>query len=357
MACNSYPDDEHYIAVLKQEVTSIIKRLRKHACIALWCGGNELFNSWSGMTDQSLALRTINSLCLQYDKQTPFIATSPLFGMAHGNYIFKWEGKEVFNTINKSKNTAYSEFGMPGVSPLEVLTKIIPANELFPPKEDTAWQTHHALYSWDADSSTWLCQDILTDFFGKANSIEELIRQSQTIQSEGYKAIFEEARRQKPYCSMALNWCFNEPWPAAANTSLIAYPTIPKPALTAVKKSCRPICASARFSKFVWNAGEYFFTDIWLLNDSFKRIDSKTVIVKIQTENNEITILEWKTGIGDANQNIEGPTARFKLPDWNNIKSFKVAVEVTENPEYNSEYLLLYQPKRELVETTAKMNV
>lgn len=64
LACNNYPDDDHYLDVLQQESTAIVTRLRKHASLAIWCGGNELFNSWSGMTDQSLALRLLNSQCL-----------------------------------------------------------------------------------------------------------------------------------------------------------------------------------------------------------------------------------------------------------------------------------------------------
>ena len=61
-----------------------------------------------------------------------------------------------------------------------------------------------------------------------------LVANGQLLQCEGYKAIYEEARRQKPYCSMALNWCFNEPWPTAANNSIINWPNIPKPAFYAV---------------------------------------------------------------------------------------------------------------------------
>ena len=41
------------------------------------------------------------------------------------------DGTEVFENMNKSRFTAYTEFGMPGMSPVKVLKKIIPANELF----------------------------------------------------------------------------------------------------------------------------------------------------------------------------------------------------------------------------------
>ena len=77
LACNCYPDDPHYLATLEQEATAIIRRLRRHPSLAIWCGGNELFNNWSGMTDQSLALRLLNALCYRLSPEIPFNATSP----------------------------------------------------------------------------------------------------------------------------------------------------------------------------------------------------------------------------------------------------------------------------------------
>ena len=63
LSCNCYPDDPEYLAVLEREAAAIIRRLRRHPSLAVWCGGNELFNNWSGMTDQSLPLRLVYALC------------------------------------------------------------------------------------------------------------------------------------------------------------------------------------------------------------------------------------------------------------------------------------------------------
>ncbi|WP_296939342.1 glycoside hydrolase family 2 TIM barrel-domain containing protein [uncultured Dysgonomonas sp.] len=357
LACNEYPDDKHYLAVLKQEATSIIKRLRKHASLVLWCGGNELFNSWSGMTEQSLPLRLLDSLCWQYDRNTPFIMTSPLFGMAHGNYVFRWNGKDIFETINNSKNTAYTEFGIPGASSVDVLKSIITEEELFPPTEGSAWETHHAFNAWDADKNTWLCYNLLIEYMGEITSLAELVEYSQIIQSVGYKAIFEEARRQKPYCSVAMNWCYNEPWPTAANNSLISYPAIPKMALYAVRDSCRPFCVSARISKFIWFEDKDFFAEIWMLNDTFDTFDKHQVIVKLQSQEEEIEILQWTSSDINSNTNLPGPTVRFKLPRWNTI-FFKLIVEVVNYPEFSSEYTLLYKKKKTVDKSLTKaMNV
>ena len=114
----------------------------------------------------------------------------------------------------------------------------------------------------------WLPRDILDFYFEKAESLEALVRQTQWLQAEGYKAIYEEARRQKPYCSMALNWCYNEPWPTAANNSLVSYPAVPKKALHAVAESCRDVCLSLCIPRFDWKAGDEMALEPWVLNDA-----------------------------------------------------------------------------------------
>lgn len=356
LACNNYPDDAHYLSILKQESASIISRVRKHPSLAFWSGGNELFNSWSGMTDQSLPLRLLNSQCLELDPNSPFIPTSPLMGMAHGNYVFRdmQTKEEVFSNMARARYTAYTEFGMPAPASVEVLKTIIPKEELWPPKPGTSWESHHAHNAWVGN--TWLCQDIIEDYFGVSNTLEELVANGQLLQGEGYKCIYEESRRQKPYCAMAANWCYNEPWPTAANNSLLSYPAIPKPAFYAVKNACRPVLASAQFSKYKWMEGETFFADVWILNDLPKEVPAGKVKIKLVAGTSEIILLNWDFSAMKANVNQTGPTVRCQLPAWKTDR-FKVILEVEGHPEYNSEYTLAYQPRTvERVRTTPVMN-
>ena len=272
LACNLYDGEGEYLRVLDQESRSIIRRVRQHASLALWCGGNELFNAWSGMTDQSLALRLLNKNCYELDRDTPFIATAPLGGMGHGDYRFRDEhGRELFQIFAEARNTAYSEFGCPGPSAVDYLQTFIPESELFPPRPGTAWQTHHGLGAWEMDPGTWLCQAAIEHYFGPTQTLEQLVTRGQLMQAEGYKFIFEEARRQKPVCSMALNWCFNEPWPSAANNNLLSWPHRPKPAYYAVpSRACASRCWRARASRSsVGKQGDMAFeAEIWILNES-----------------------------------------------------------------------------------------
>ena len=341
LACNEYTDDVKYLNVLEQEARSIIHRVKQHACLALWSGGNELFNSWSGMTEQSLALRLLNSLCYQLDTHTPFIYTSPLYGIGHGHYVFYDSSidREVFQWMANAQNTAYTEYGVPGTANLEVLKSFIPENELFPPKQKTAWELHHAFGVWGDDR--WLEIPTLEKYFGKIQTLDELVKYSQLLQCEGLKFIYEEARRQKPFCSMALNWCYQEPWPSAANNSIINWPDVIKPAYRHVANACRPVLASVRIPKFEWKEGEDFTCDLFMLNDTYDRLTNEKVKVVIEYDGTEKELISWNCPAADGFRNVQGPLVQTKIPTMK-TNLFYLHVRVEGKPQYNSTYALLF---------------
>ena len=131
LACNNYEGTPAYLRVLDQESKSIISRVRRHASHVIWCGGNELFNNWSGMTEQSLALRLLNRNCFDMDPGTPFLMTSPVMGMGHGHYRFSSDGVEVYKWMSEAANTAYTEFGCPGPASADYLRGFIPPRRAF----------------------------------------------------------------------------------------------------------------------------------------------------------------------------------------------------------------------------------
>lgn len=294
LACNRYEGTPAYLKVLDQESKSIIRKLRGHACLVMWCGGNELFNNWSLMTNQDLALRLLNRNTYDLDPLRPFLMTSPIMGMGHGHYLFRDPmGNEVFQLFARSRCSAYTEFGCPGPASVETLKKIIPESELFPPRRGTSWVSHHAFDAWGADPGSWLMLHLIEDYFGACKSLEDVVNGGQLLQGEGYKCIFEESRRQKPTAAMALNWCFNEPWPTAANNSLVSWPHEPKRGLAQVARACRPVLASARIAKFRWKAGECFNPELWLLNDSPERVAAGRIDVSLENGAEKIPLLSW----------------------------------------------------------------
>ena len=139
---------------------------------------------------------------------------------------------------------------------------------------------------------------------------------------------------------MALIWCFNEPWPAAANNSLITWPNWPKPALRAAGDACRPVMASARNFKFKWKRDEEFSTQIWMLNDRHQELDAGVVRAILMSGKKVLELGSWEFESLTPNSNMEGPVMKTKLPRWSS-NGFILHLEVEGHPEYNSEYTFL----------------
>lgn len=355
LSCNLYPDSDGYLNVLEQEATSIIKRLRRHPSIVLWCGGNELFNSWSGMTDQAHALRLLNLLCYKYDRYTPFNMTSPLNGMAHGYYnnIFDDQsaflprlrddsltGADEFITVLTQRNaTAYTEFGSCGGASPEYVKKYITDGESFEncTPENSVWVSHHAFRAWNKTS--WLRKSEAEYYFGGYTDTEDLLRKTSMIQTVCYKTLFEEMRKQYPRCSMAINWDYNEPWPCAAGNSLVSWPAEPKPALESVGLALRPTIASIRAFKNRYVTGETLKAEVWMLNDSGDTIDPTEINVYLEIGGNRQAIATVSTDSLTPRSNSK--FGEFKIDISADIPSiFKIILEVPNHPEYSSEYTM-----------------
>ncbi len=347
LACNNYPDSPEYLDILQQEAVSMIRQLRGHPSIALWCGGNELFNAWSGMDDQSHALRLLNSLAFAEDKNTPFLPTAPVVGMGHGPYacVDTASGEDVLSLFSRSTHTAYTEFAVPGPAAVSTLKSFIPQDELWPPRIGTAWETHHgigALPSIAVDS--WLMHATIDSFFGTSQNLDELVAHGQILQSIGLQHIFEESRRQWPACSMAMNWCFNEPWPSAANNSLLSWPHEEKPALQAVAQACRASLLSARVRKLKWTTGEQFMCECFAINHSAETTDFGLVDLVLCIGAKEIPLLSWQAGALQAGTNKIGPHGSVCLPP-DTPKQFTLHIRSACNSDYNNSYTFFCEPK------------
>lgn len=346
LACNEYPDEDPYLAVLEREATSIVRRLRTHPCLTMWCGGNELFNSWSGMTEQHHALRLLDKVCYTEDRFTPFIMTSPLNGMAHGHYCnYDENEKEEFITmLVRSRNTAYTEFGCPGASdPAYIRQYISGENYADCTETNGAWTAHHAFGVWYIEA--WLRRPEVNYFFGGFTDTDDLCKKMQFIQTMCYRSYFEEMRKQWPHCAMALNWCFNEPWPTVANNSLLSWPAVPKPCYYSVRNALRPQLASLRIQRHLWWAGETFQGEVWLLNDSLAALNAESLQLFYALGDGEI--VPWGTlqiPEVQAQSNRLCGVISFPLPQ-DFAGQIHVYLTVKDHPEMNSEYTYLCRTK------------
>ena len=218
---------------------------------------------------------------------------------------------------------------------MDNLKKIIPPEELKTLAPTKAWVHHHAFGAWGP--TKWSCPETLEYYFGEVGDVETAVERTRFMQAEGYKAAFEEARRQWPYCSMAINWCFNEPWITAANNSLLEYPLKRKPAYYAVAQSLRPALASARIPKFDWVQGETFSAELWYLNDTDETV-RETVKAEIIIGGETFSLLSWDSGGVAARTAKYGPTVRMIIPETD---ADRITLKLTAGKNTSSEYTLL----------------
>ncbi len=355
LSCNLYPDTDDYLSVLKQEATTIIKRLRTHPCLAFWCGGNELFNSWSGLTCQSHPLRLLDSLCYEHDRFTPFNMTSPLHGVTHGSYLKVQfpdnerkkgdysHGEEFICALKRSKSTAYTEFGCNGSSPRDYILKYImdEENYLDCNENNEIWTAHHAFKAWT--ESSWLGIPEVVHFFGGYESVDDLVEKSIYLQDLCYKSMFEEMRRQAPLCSMAVNWDFNEPWPCAAGNSLVNWPAEPKSCLKTVGEALRPTILSLEAPRNRYLTGEILPGKIWMLNDSDDIQNECSANVYLIAGSDKKLIASVKTPKTDARTNSEGESFELLIKE-SLPERFSISIEC-DNAAMNSCYNFVHNTK------------
>ncbi|MGN0997978.1 MAG: glycoside hydrolase family 2 protein [Faecousia sp.] len=358
LACNNYPDDPDYLAVLEQEATAIVRRLRCHPCMALWCGGNELFNGWSGMTEQSHALRLLDAVCFREDPHTPFIMTSPVNGMGHGPYrcYDDQTGMEAITQFLHAHNTAYTEFGAPGMSSMQVLRTFLTDKELADcSPNNPVWTSHFGFWAAFASRDYWIRTSEVEHFFGGWTDVEDLCIKTRFLQAMTYQMVFEESRRQWPHCSMALNWCLNDVWPTAANNSLLDWPFTPKPAYEAVRQALRPQIPSLRVERCLWWDTECFQGELWILNDSLEALPAGQLQVSYRLDGAQIL---WGTLCFPElppQSNLSCGSIQFPMPKgFHGL--FSVRLELVGLPEGSSEYRLICRSK-ETVSTAGVMNI
>jgi beta-mannosidase len=342
LACLCYSEAPEYLALLEREARALVRRLRGRACLALWCGGNELLNGWSRMTDQHPALRLLNAITYAEDPQRPFLIAAPVMGMGHGDYRFRGDGgRECFAIMASARNTAYSEFGCGALSPVATLRRVIPTDQLWPARPGTAWETHGGIGAWDKRFDTWCGLETITHYWGATGTLDEAVERGQFLQAVGFRLMFEEARRQAPRCAMAVNWCFNEPWATAANNSVVAWPAEPKPALAAIGLACRPTCITAQVPQFAWPVDGAFEATLWLLHDTAGPRAAALVHARLDAGGTVIPLGTWVVPAGSGNQ--RGPTVRGSLPTGFRGR-FDLVLEVDGQPGQSSRYTFITSP-------------
>ncbi len=270
-----------------------IKRLRNHACVALWCGCNEDVFSWKLPNEQAMVsadtgaysdastdtaarrLRDdpqlytmmLRGLVSRHGHGVPYVESSPQSHDDAGNmpesgncHISCWkhglyesyvkppqagasilenyrEGRlqpERFRGHFEKVCSFNSEFCIQGPCDAHTLRRFLPPGHQWPP--DALWTYHiqrgHSDYP--HHEQTIMFGEAL---FGPVESLDDYVKHGQAVHAEMMRAEFESARRDRPNNGGTMMWMFNDCWPTS-NWSIIDYDRRPKPSYYAARRAC-----------------------------------------------------------------------------------------------------------------------
>ncbi|HOE66554.1 MAG TPA: glycoside hydrolase family 2 TIM barrel-domain containing protein [Candidatus Hydrogenedentes bacterium] len=275
MACTGYPHTDEFAAMISAEAEAVIKRLRNHTSLVIWCGDNEVSDSYADdgklPMPNRLTKETLPRALHRHDPYRPYLPSTPFlpqrgWSIDHTPDQHIWTGAPFDAPVYQMTSACFvSEIGALGVPDVTTLRRFLPENEIWPPRQDGAWAFHTGLHR--NDYLTWgsRVDDVLNrvcDLFGELpDSLEEFVLASQIAQAEFYKGFAENIRLRKWRASGVLFWVISEPWPQFSD-SLIDYYGRKKLVYHYLQRAYRPVCV------MVGQRGNHWHVPLVAANDT-----------------------------------------------------------------------------------------
>lgn len=223
---------------VRKEVRYQVARLRHHACLALWCGNNEMeyaWEYWEGYRDHSDALRqdylklfeeVIPEEVAREDDTVFYWPSSPSGGgqfkdlLTDGtgdcHYWEVWHGEKPFTDYENHNFRFCSEFGFQSFPELKTI-------ESFTLPEDRNIFTRVMESHQKNGVANGKILKYISDNFRYPSNLDNLAYVSQIMQGIAMKTGVDHWRRHRGECMGALYWQLNDNWPVASWASIDYY--------------------------------------------------------------------------------------------------------------------------------------
>ena len=256
-ACGEVPDDAAGFADrVIPEVEYQIKRLRNHACLALWTGGNERVDGIDRQNRRGdrLINYTLNGMVAYLDRARPYFSSSPWgygvssngqdSGDAHCN---SFQAAMDAHALPRFRDMLMhftapmvSEIAVQGCSSVRFLKTFLKDSELWPPND--VWDLHMTCNPYDGTGKTFCQQqrEAAETLFGPSDALAPYVQKSMAVHSEFVKAEIEFHRTRKGNCSAAMLWMFSDIWPCGT-WAVVEHNLLPKAAYYSQKRANRPV--------------------------------------------------------------------------------------------------------------------
>ena len=242
-ACSIYPADAAFLASVRAEARHQIRRLRHRACLALWCGNNEIaqLNTVGAKADllaspklrrdyEALFHRALPAEVATHDGVTAYRPSSQwrstledsisrgdthAVGEKLGDTHFwdVWHARHPVKDYEKWRFRFCSEFGMQSYSS--------PATQatFCPPGQDNVFGPQMENHQKNR-AGNQIILDYVSRRYRFPRGQDELIYLSQLNQAHCMQVGVEHYRRNMPHCMGALYWQLNDCWPVASWSSI-----------------------------------------------------------------------------------------------------------------------------------------
>lgn len=235
-ACALYPGDEAFLDDVRKEAKYQITRLRHHACLALWCGNNEvaqlnvdlLEDEKKQHSHDQLFRRVLPESVRQWDGVTDYWPSSQWRGnipdskgrnnapgerSGDSHFWDVWHSRKPVKDYEKWQFRFCSEFGMQSYSSPET-------NRTFCSPEDgnvfgPTMENHQK-----NRAGNQIILDYVSRRYRYPKNQDALILLSQLNQAYCMQVGVEHFRRNSPRCMGALYWQLNDCWPVASWSSI-----------------------------------------------------------------------------------------------------------------------------------------
>ena len=316
-ACAEYPEERWFLDQVKAEASSVVRRLRNHASIVVWCGNNEcewVFctenpgKSPDEMVGTPIFKGILPNICRELDGTRPYWRSSP-FGSgfpnseSDGNHHqwSVWSFWKDYREYESDNGRFLAEFGFQAPANVQTFNEVLPPNDRHP--QSAAFEYHNK----QAEGPERLIRfqaahhRVTTDFDG-------FIYKCQLVQAEALKCAVEHWRRRKFKTAGALFWQLNDCWPVSS-WAVIDSALRPKAAWYFAKRFYDPVLVS--FKKSNSNI------EIHLTNDRLAAI-SGTVKIALRSFDGESSWSKMQSAKISANASkrlFTIPSERFESSD------------------------------------------
>ena len=260
-SCAVYPATETFLDEVRNELGHQIRRLRDHACIALWCGDNECVGALTWFKEPradpeyykaALMKRHAvqDGLVARYDPLRMFWPSSPCAGP--GNFADNWKNDSQGDMHNwqvwheNAPFDAYyayrprfcSEFGYQSFPSMEVAETFAARAQILARAPEFEWHQKNG-------GGNRRMRETMLRYFRPAKDVESELLLSQFQQGMAIKMAVDGWRAQRPRCMGALFWQLNDNWPVASWSS-IEYGGKWKPLQYLAKRFFAPVAVVAQ---------------------------------------------------------------------------------------------------------------